>query len=133
MYDSVPSIYNIVVRLWDYKGNTSLNSFNHSPDFELNKWVYIGVSVFKTNRFENSYDIHIVSKTYSGIENQDSYLSQDIILKCFNAEYSKNFNKYVHSNYMYGIGSLIMNETMKFTGIYYFKVSFRTNEHADNL
>jgi len=69
----------------------SLYSFTHSPSFSFDEWIYIGVSFFRTNRIEDLYDIHIVSKTLSGVENQDSFVSQELNLdKTINSSSSKN-------------------------------------------
>jgi len=110
------------MRILDYDHNIYLHEYIHSRDFELDKWVYIGVSFFRTDRLENNYNIHIVSKTYSGVQNIDSFYSQDILLNCFNATYSKMVNDISFSNYIYGIGNLIMTEKIKFTGINHFSI-----------
>ena len=55
----------------------SLKNFTHSPSFQLDEWMFIGVSFFRTNRTEDFYDIHIASKTLLGVENQDSFLSEE--------------------------------------------------------
>ena len=108
IYNSTDSTYKIAIRIRSFEDETSIDEFIHSPNFGLDEWIYIGVSVFKTNRFDSTYDIHIVSKNYSGIENQDSFLSQNFILECFQGKNLRYFN---------GIGNYLPNEKMKFTGI----------------
>ena len=61
------------MRVWDFKNDEFLTYFTHSPSFQLNEWIYIGVSFFRTNRIEDLHNIHIVSKTQLGIENQDIF------------------------------------------------------------
>lgn len=81
-YDSSTSTFQIMVHIWRDETQISNQKFLHSPSFNLNEWNYFGVSIFRTNRREASYDIHIVSKTMSGVENQDSFvgvLTQDLI------------------------------------------------------
>ena len=55
-----------------------LFKYPHSPSLSLNEWIFIGVSIYRTNRVEEFHDIHIVSRTISGVENHDSFLSQNI-------------------------------------------------------
>ena len=109
IYNSTDSTYKIAMRIRSFEDETSIDEFIHSPIFGLDEWVYIGVSIFKTNRFDSTYNIHIVSKTYFGVENLDSFLSQ-----------SFQINKYIESypRYMNGIGSIVKDEKMKFTGIF---------------
>jgi len=65
--------------------NMFLYNFTHSPSFSFDEWVYIGVSFFRTNRIQKLYDLHIVSKTLSGVENQDSFVSQNFDFEANNS------------------------------------------------
>ena len=38
-----------------------------------NEWTYCGVSLYKTHRIGNSYEIHLVTKTIAGVESQTSF------------------------------------------------------------
>jgi len=53
-------------------------NFTHSPSFDLNEWIYLGVSFYRTDRIEDAFDIHIVTKSAFGIESTSSFLSQDL-------------------------------------------------------
>ena len=79
-YSSSDSTFKINVFALNYLDNQVLYNFTHSPSFAINEWIYIGVSFFRTNRIDDFYDIHIVSKTASGIESEDSFLSQNLEL-----------------------------------------------------
>ena len=115
MHNLSDSTYQIALKPWDYVENKSVSDFIHFPKFDFNKWVYIGVSFSLEDRLGKKYDIHMVSKTFSGIENQDSFLSQNFWFKChLDIQYS-NFDR--NSVFIYTIGSIQMNETIKFTGM----------------
>ena len=98
--------------MWIDETNIPLQEFIHSPSFNLNEWNYFGVSIFRTNRKEPRYDIHIVSKTMSGVENQDSYfgiMNKDLTvpLVC---------DKGIDNYYLHYIGAPTMLKKLKFTG-----------------
>ena len=79
-YSSSDSTFKINVYAFNILDNQVLYNFTHSPSFAINEWIYIGVSFFRTDRIDDFYDIHIVSKTASGIESEDSFLSQNLVL-----------------------------------------------------
>lgn len=95
-------------------------SFTHSPSFDLNEWIYLGVSFYRTNRIEGTYDIHIVSKSDSGTSNTDSILSQDLELPISPLRYIKSFGNYKEFFEMSNsvvIGEIADGEKIKFTGM----------------
>jgi hypothetical protein len=53
-----------------------------TSSFGLNEWTFIGLSVYKTGRVTDSQEIHFVTKTKSGTENQDSFNDQDFTFNC---------------------------------------------------
>jgi hypothetical protein len=53
-----------------------------TSSFGLNEWTFIGLSVYKTDRVTDSQEIHLVTKTKSGTENQDSFNDQDFKFEC---------------------------------------------------
>ena len=115
IYNSSDSTYQIAIKAKAYYQNLLFYDFIHSSKFEFNEWVFIGISFFRRNRLEKEYDIHLVSKTYSGVENQDSFLSEKFYLACspdnLFFDSSSNYNVY------YSIGSYITDKKIKFTGI----------------
>jgi len=109
------STYQIALKPWDYVENKSVIDFIHSPKFDFNKWVYIGVSFSLEDRLGDKYDIHMVSKTYSGIENQDSFLSQNFQFKC-DLEIQNSYFDH-NSVFIFTVGSILKDEMIKFTGM----------------
>jgi len=94
-----------------------LYSFEHSPSFNLNEWVYIGVSIYKTNRDEDTFDIHIVSKNILGIENESSFISQDLELDC--NHFLNNLVFDFSNKNLFIIGG---RDTVNFSGKYFFLI-----------
>lgn len=60
-----------------------LLTYNAGNSFSLNEWTYCGVSMYKTSRKENDFEIHLVTKTKSGVENQISFNSETIEFECY--------------------------------------------------
>ena len=66
----------------DILNNTSgIVSYNIGSTFPFNEWTYCGISIYKTDRVLMKYEIHLVTKTKSGIENQMSFNAQDLTLQ----------------------------------------------------
>lgn len=118
IYNSTDSTFKIDLKVWDNDIDQPAGIFTHSPSFDLNEWVYIGASIHRTDRLGSTYDFHIASRTSTGVENQDSFLAQDISFQC--NFYNLNKGLYLpntSSIYFHTIGDVIAGSKIKFTGI----------------
>jgi hypothetical protein len=53
--------------------DNTVSTYNGSYSFTLQEWTYWGISFYKANRFDNFFDINIVTKTESGITSNVEY------------------------------------------------------------
>jgi hypothetical protein len=53
--------------------DNTASTYNGSYSFTLQEWTYWGISFYKANRFDNFFDINIVTKTESGITSNVEY------------------------------------------------------------
>ena len=107
------------MQIHDFETNTTQQSFDHPPTFNLNEWVYIGASVYKhtINRMEDLFDVNIVTRTLAGVEAQTTFTSQNFKIYC----QSRNYNtlqifKNAPSPFKYYLGSYYFSDKFKFTG-----------------
>ena len=123
------------MKIWDNDIDQLVDVFSHSPSFDLNEWVYIGASFHRTNRLGSTYDIHIASRTSAGVENQDSFLAQDINFSCSLSKQNNNINIPNESLvYSHTIGDAKIGSKIKFTGMIIWIIKlFRTNEYDNAL
>lgn len=65
-------------------GGQVLNTFSMSTTFNFNEWTYCGVSFYKTNRIGEKFEIHLVTKSKSGVQNSISFNQQILGFECTN-------------------------------------------------
>ena len=80
--DASTARVSIKLSIYDFETQTYNQSYNLPGDFSANEWVYIGFSITPTNRIDLNYDVHLVSDTLSGVQNQASFTDQSLILEC---------------------------------------------------
>jgi hypothetical protein len=86
------------------------STYNGSYSFAVQEWTYWGVSFYKSNRFDNFYDINIVTKTEVGVESNVEYTSIEMEYYWGSLDISKEDLKYLL------IGQSEYNTTSIFTG-----------------
>ena len=107
------------MQIYDFETNTTQQSFDHPPTFNLNEWVYIGASVYKhtINRMEDLFDVNIVTRTLAGVEAQTTFTSQNFKIYCQSLDYyaSQILGNTSYPSKYY-LGSYYFSDKFKFTG-----------------
>ncbi|CAI2386633.1 unnamed protein product [Moneuplotes crassus] len=118
--NSSTSTIRVKIQFWDPQSSTFSQNYTLGSTFGINEWVYLGVSLFKTNRIEELLDLHFVTRTLAGIEDQISLSALNLYLNCFDTEQAfKNVSTFpLISPVSYYLGSLLTSEKMMFTGLY---------------
>jgi hypothetical protein len=103
--------------------DNTTSTYNGSYSFALQEWTYWGISFYKTNRFDDFYDINIVTKTESGITSNIEYTNIEMY-------FNWSTLKPPETNYHYLlVGQSGYNTTALFSG--YLNMLFRfTTPHS---